>query len=368
MVSVPEWPEVIEDAKILFIPSTDAGSVYLCPHATSLEEITPLCKDIVVLDVGETKKGIVATTTTYNDQDYYLVLGFTNGGVGVNLPSEADANGPYQGYGGLPIIFDASNSSDPNNDPLQYRWDFNNDESWDTEWLSTSTTNHIWNDDYEGIIKLEVSDGQFTAIATTSVIVKSPKTFKEDAISELEAAKSGDKKIDKKIDKIIWFINRSLDEKLWVDASHLVFFEKDFENFNEKEFEELFDKSEWTGPKSGILVFHYEKEAVKLMMNEIKFKETPAELKSVFEKVIAKLVKADRLLAKVSLYDAKNTPIKNPKFERMVKRQIEKAAEELIKAENELTKNRPDKAIMRFGKSCLHSQLAIKFANLSEKP
>lgn len=42
------------------------------------------------------------------------------------------------------------------------------------------------------------------------------------------------------------------------------------------------------------------------------------ELKLVFEEVINKLVKADTLLTEVSIYDAKNTPIKNPKFKRTV--------------------------------------------------
>ena len=111
------------------------------------------------------------------------------------------------------------------------------------------------------------------------------------------------------------------------------------------------------------LVFYFEKEAIRLLMEEIKSKKTPDELKQVFEEVIAKLVKADQLLARVSLFDAKNTSIQNPKFQKIVEFQIKKAEEELAKAEKELEKGRPDKAIMRLGKAWLHSQLAIKFAN-----
>ena len=104
--------------------------------------------------------------------------------------------------------------------------------------------------------------------------------------------------------------------------------------------------------KSGIVVFHYERMAVKLMMP-----------KPVLKPVIEKLVKADKLLAQVSLFDAQNTPIKNPKFQKIVENQIKKAEQEIESAEKEWEKNRPDKTIMRLAKSWLHSQLAIRLAN-----
>lgn len=345
------------------------SSVYICPNASSMAEINPRCSGKITLKLGETIDGLTLTTTNYEGKDYYLVLGFENGGAGVNLPPIANANGPYQGYGGLPITFDATSySSDPNNDPLQYRWDFNSNGIWDTDWLTTSIIEHIWNNDYEGIIKLEVSDGELADIATTSVNVISPRTLKQDAISELEAAKTGDKKTDQQIYKIIWFIKQSLAENLWIDASHLIFFEKGFENLNENDFEEMFEKQEWAGPRTGIVVFHFEKKSVRLMIEEIKSKKTPNELKQVFEEVINKLVKADTLLANVSLFDAKNTPVQNPKFQKIAEKQIELAEKELQKSNEELEKGRPDKAILRLAKSWLHSQLAIKFANLEKIP
>jgi len=342
-------------------------SVYVCPSATSLEEINPRCSEKIILKLGETVGGLTLIATIYENQEYYLVLGFENGGGAFNLPPIADADGPYEGYGGLPITFDGSNSSDPNNDPLQYRWDFNSDGIWDTDWLSAPTVSHIWNNNYEGIIKLEVSDGEFNSIATTSIKVISSKILKQDAVSELEKVKTGDKKIDEKINKIIWLINQSLDDNLWIDASHLVFFEKGkceklkLEETLEADEIDL-DKIGTERQKSGISVFHYEKVAVRLMMNEIKFKKNSDELKNVFEKAIAKLVKTDTLLDKVSIYDAKNTPIKNPKFQKIVEKQIEKAEKEMEKANKELEKGRPDKAIMRLAKSWLHAQLASRYA------
>jgi hypothetical protein len=202
------------------------SSVYICPNATSLKEINPSCPGKINLELGETINGITLTTITYNGQEYYLVFGFENGGGGVNLPPKANANGPYKGYGGLPITFDASNSSDPNNDPLQYRWDFNNDGTWDTDWSNEPKAEYIWNNDYKGIVKLEVSDGEFSATDIASVEVISPRTFKEETIEKLKAIET-DKEIEKKIEKIIEHIENSLKDELWIDRSHLVSFKKD---------------------------------------------------------------------------------------------------------------------------------------------
>ena len=370
-----------------FARAQTEATVYVCPEVASLEEVNPRCPGKTILKLGETINGLTLATTNYENQEYYLVLGFINGGGGVNLPPVAEVNGPYQGDAGLPIVLDASNSSDPNNDPLQYRWDFDDDGAWDTEWLSVSIINHIWNNDYEGNIKLEISDGEFSAIDTAIVNVKSPKTLKEEAISELEAAKTGDKKADEKISRIIKHIQNSLAENLWLDASHLIFFKKDtcrdseiFElNPESMNLEETFEfepdnaelkmrnnfKEECFIPRFGLMVFHEEYLAVKSMLQQLKEKpRIPEELKTIFSQVIAKLVKADQLLAKVAIYDAKNTPIQNPKFQKLIDRQIRKAEEEFAKAEKEIANNKPDKAILRLAKSWLYGQLVIKFASL----
>jgi len=182
--------------------------------------------------------------------------------------------------------------------------------------------------------------------------LKSAKWLKQEVISGLETAKIGDEKID----KIIRLITQSVNENLWQDVSRLIFFEK--ENF--KDLEELLeveeidlDKIRLKGPKTGIVVFYFEKAAATTMMP-----------KPGFEKIIEKLVRADILLAKVSIYDAENTHIKNSKFQKIVNRQIELAKKELNKAYQEIQRGKPDKAISRLAKSWLYSQLAIKFANL----
>jgi PKD repeat protein len=70
-----------------------------------------------------------------------------------------------------PITFDASGSYDPDGDALQYRWDFDNDGAWDTDWSTTPVVSYTWNDDWAGTAKLEVSDGEFTATDIVRVTV-----------------------------------------------------------------------------------------------------------------------------------------------------------------------------------------------------
>jgi hypothetical protein len=75
-----------------------------------------------------------------------------------NAAPNADANGPYSGYIDISILFDGSDSTDPDGSIVGYRWDFENDGTYDTSWLSTSTTTHIYIDVGTYTTKLEVKD------------------------------------------------------------------------------------------------------------------------------------------------------------------------------------------------------------------
>jgi PKD repeat protein len=88
-----------------------------------------------------------------------------------NVPPVANCGGPYDAPEGTEITFDASNSFDVDGDPLEYRWDFDNDGTWDTGWSSDPEATYTWYDDYNDVVKVEVSDGQFTSIDTASVLV-----------------------------------------------------------------------------------------------------------------------------------------------------------------------------------------------------
>jgi PKD repeat protein len=89
---------------------------------------------------------------------------------GESRPTASDG-GAYSGDEGSAISFDASGSSDPDADPLEYRWDFDGDGTWDTAWSSSATASHTWNDNYGGDVYLEVFDNRLRDIDITTVTV-----------------------------------------------------------------------------------------------------------------------------------------------------------------------------------------------------
>ncbi|MDD4645235.1 MAG: PKD domain-containing protein, partial [Bacteroidales bacterium] len=58
------------------------------------------------------------------------------------------------------IIMDASASNDPDNPdkPLSYRWDWNNDLIWDTEWLTNPQTEHVFKNEFFHFVRLQVKN------------------------------------------------------------------------------------------------------------------------------------------------------------------------------------------------------------------
>jgi len=74
-----------------------------------------------------------------------------------NAAPNADADGPYQGFIGEAIDFDASQSSDSDGTIELYEWDWDNDGSYD-ESSSSATTTHSWPAVGAYTIKLRVTD------------------------------------------------------------------------------------------------------------------------------------------------------------------------------------------------------------------
>ncbi|RMG27030.1 MAG: LamG domain-containing protein, partial [Methanobacteriota archaeon] len=66
----------------LYIPSTGKGKVYICPQATTLEEVYPGCPQEFTVAVGETVNGVTLTTQTINGTQYYLANNVSGTGAG----------------------------------------------------------------------------------------------------------------------------------------------------------------------------------------------------------------------------------------------------------------------------------------------
>ena len=69
------------------------------------------------------------------------------------------------------MVLNASASTDPDGDALQYRWDFEGDGTWDMDWGPDAVVTHTWGDDFGADPVVEVRDGEFTSTATAHVIV-----------------------------------------------------------------------------------------------------------------------------------------------------------------------------------------------------
>lgn len=108
--------------------------------------------------------------------DVYSMKGIgsasTNVTILLNNPPIANAGGPfYSGFEGYPVILDASASIDPEGHVLQYRWDFNNDGTWDTDWLNDPIINYAYPDDYNGLVIVEVTDGCSIVNASADITI-----------------------------------------------------------------------------------------------------------------------------------------------------------------------------------------------------
>ncbi|MFE3845551.1 NosD domain-containing protein, partial [Thermoplasmatota archaeon] len=112
--------------------------------------------------------------------------------LSTNLPPVACAGGPYiDQHEGESYTLDASCSTDPDSIDLYYRWDLDNDGTWDT--ISSSDPTYILTkyDDYTGVVKVEVSDGEFSDTATADVIFINRNPFIEVPLLESYIADEG---------------------------------------------------------------------------------------------------------------------------------------------------------------------------------
>ena len=152
----------------------EEGQVYVCPLATKIEEVNPGCECRIDLILEQTVTStcptnnesyeMTLTITTYEGKEYYAILGFENGGAGINFPPQAKILAPLEGYVGQEIFFDGSQSFDQNEDPLEFFWDFGNNEI-----IKSQKVSYIFKNPGDYLITLKVFDGMATSSATTKI-------------------------------------------------------------------------------------------------------------------------------------------------------------------------------------------------------
>jgi len=128
---------------------------------------------LTIVNIGEGEKRDMKKKSKY-----VIILMLVTASINITIlpvyaqqPPIADAGSGYYESECLELWFDASGSDDPDGDDLIFRWDFENDGTWDTNWSDSPYATHLWLDDHVGLVKVEVSDGMFITNATAPVLI-----------------------------------------------------------------------------------------------------------------------------------------------------------------------------------------------------
>lgn len=177
---------------------------------------------------------------------------------------------------------------------------------------------------------------------TVAIEAETPRKIKEDVITDLEALKAytTNKHSIKEINKAIEKIEKSLEDELWIGEDHL-------------------------SAKEGKKVFQNEKEAVErhlMKITEGKGENADPAIEYDVQQVINALVNADKILANISINDAKGITV-DPKKQKKYEQELKKAEDEMEKAQEQADKGEYGKAIDHYKKAWEHAQAAIKLGS-----
>jgi hypothetical protein len=197
-----------------------------------------------------------------------------------------------------------------------------------------------------------------------ALTVWGPHDLKTSVISDLDALKTGEWWVDKRLDRIIWYIEQSLTEKLWVDETHLdswygwrVFF---YEFLAEVHLEIRSKLYNHFIPMLEHWIECWQAKGYDTTWLEEKLARMQA-LIPVFEAALFKLAKADELLARVAIMDAENTPVQNSKWQAKVECYLAKAAKHMAKAADRLENGHFASAVCHYKLAWMSAQQAVNY-------
>jgi len=123
-----------------------------------------------------TDPGIYIVTLTVVDNDGRSSMANTTAtirGTNLNNPPVAMFTALSSVSVNQQVSFDASGSNDTDGTIVGYRWDFNGDGSFDTDWLNATVTTHAFSSVGSSIVTLEVKDDEnATGSFSTTIVVK----------------------------------------------------------------------------------------------------------------------------------------------------------------------------------------------------
>jgi hypothetical protein len=157
-------------------PTTSYGSwsnssTYITSHSrdlTGLSQNTQYHYRVKSVDVAN-------NSNTSTDKTFTTEIVYSPPSGPSNYAPTAEAGGPYSGYTNTAITFTGS-GTDSDGTIVGYKWDWTNDGTYDTDWLTTNTTTHTYSSAGTYTVKLQVKDDDDATSADTAVVTINEST------------------------------------------------------------------------------------------------------------------------------------------------------------------------------------------------